>query len=268
MIRQLMIEGDCLFLPMRTFVMGDIHGNHRALVQCLEKSEFDKKKDRLIQLGDVVDGGPDSFACVEELLSIKHLIAIRGNHDDWFREFIETGYHSCEWDFGGKATAISYLKQSGRQHLIRKSGRGYKNALDQKDIPVTHQDFFKSQLPYYIDDDNNCYVHAGFDRHNTFHNQRKELYFWDRELWSDALIHLAEELFNRNPGLFYMKTTFNNIFIGHTSTLHWKTDHPMKAGNIYNLDTGAGRGGKLTIMNVETKKWFQSEVAQAVEAIE
>lgn len=250
---------------MRTFVMGDIHGNYDALLQCLEKSEFNKNADRLIQLGDVVDGGHNSFKCVEELLTIKNLIAIRGNHDDWFREFIETSYHPCQWNMGGKATALSYLKEKGKEKLIRKSHHGYKTGLDPKDIPESHRRFFSSQVPWYIDKDNNCFVHAGFDRHNCFEGQRTELYFLDRELWSDALIHLAEELYNQAKEPFYIKTTFNSIFLGHTSTLHWNMDRPTKAGNIYNLDTGAGKRGKLTIMNVQTKQWFQSEIFQTIE---
>jgi serine/threonine protein phosphatase 1 len=33
----------------------------------------------------------------------------------------------------------------------------------------------------------------------------------------------------------------------------------MMAANIYNLDTGAGQGGKLTIMDLTTKKFYQSD---------
>lgn len=250
---------------MRTFVMGDIHGNYDALVQCLKNSGFDKTKDRLIQLGDVVDGGPDSFKCVEELLSLKHLVAIRGNHDDWFREFIEIGYHTCEWGFGGKSTLQSYLQAAGKDPLIRKSNRGYKTSLNPSDIPASHRRFFINQVPWYIDEGNNCYVHAGFDRYNTFENQRTEIYYWDRELWNDALTHLAKELYRETDEPFYIKTEFNFIFLGHTSTLNWRKDRPMKAGNIYNLDTGAGfNNGKLTIMNVKTKEWFQSDAMENV----
>ena len=94
---------------MRRFVMGDIHGGHKALVQCLERSGFDRDKDQLIQLGDITDGFQDVYECVEELLKIKNLVAIRGNHDEWFREFIESGYHPAGWGFGAIATARSYL---------------------------------------------------------------------------------------------------------------------------------------------------------------
>jgi len=41
---------------MKTFTIGDIHGGHKALLQCLERSGTDKKNDRLLCLGDVVDG--------------------------------------------------------------------------------------------------------------------------------------------------------------------------------------------------------------------
>jgi serine/threonine protein phosphatase 1 len=36
--------------------MGDIHGNYKALMQCLERSNFNYEEDTLIQLGDVCDG--------------------------------------------------------------------------------------------------------------------------------------------------------------------------------------------------------------------
>src|SRR5262249_15920861 len=103
------------------------------------------------------------------------------------------------------------------------------------------------------------FVHGGFDRLNSFEGQRPERYFWDRELWSDALLHLAEYLYRPKPTPFYIKPEFENIFIGHTNTLNWKTDRPMKAFNIYNLDTGSGGSGRLTLMNVQPKEWFQSD---------
>jgi len=34
----------------------------------------------------------------------------------------------------------------------------------------------------------------------------------------------------------------------------------MKAANIYNLDTGAGHTGRLSIMDVDTKEFWQSDV--------
>jgi serine/threonine protein phosphatase 1 len=93
----------------RTLAIGDIHGAYLALVQCLERSHFDCENDVLIQLGDVVDGYPQSYECIEELLKIKYLIAIKGNHDDWFAEFINTDFHPYFWNYGGKGTLTPKL---------------------------------------------------------------------------------------------------------------------------------------------------------------
>ena len=43
---------------MKTYAIGDIHGAYKALVQCFQRSKFDYSKDRLIVMGDVVDGYP------------------------------------------------------------------------------------------------------------------------------------------------------------------------------------------------------------------
>jgi len=52
---------------------------------------------------------------------------------------------------------------------------------------------------------------------------------------------------------------FSEIFIGHTSVTNMGTDKPMNSGGVYNIDTGAGWSGKLTIMNVDTKEYWQSD---------
>ena len=66
----------------RSFVIGDIHGAYPALRQCLELCKFDYNSDLLICLGDVCDGWPQVKESVEELLKIRNLIYIMGNHDD------------------------------------------------------------------------------------------------------------------------------------------------------------------------------------------
>src|SRR4051812_15465598 len=93
----------------RKFVMGDIHGACRALRQCLERSTFDYNEDQLIFLGDVADGWPETKDCVEELLKIKNLVFIFGNHDFWTLEWMETGHADDIWlSQGGDATVKSY----------------------------------------------------------------------------------------------------------------------------------------------------------------
>ncbi|WKK59905.1 metallophosphoesterase [Sphingobacterium sp. BN32] len=171
----------------RISVMGDIHGAYRALIQCLEGSMFNYENDTLIQLVDVVDRNNDVFECVEELLKIKNLIAIRGNHDAWFHQFLETDYHPLSLNYGGLTTLESYLKHCQPNSKIIKSANGYKTSLNAQHIPESHKAFFKRQTLYHVDDENRCFVHAGFDLLNPFYVQNEENYYFDRSLWMDAL---------------------------------------------------------------------------------
>ncbi len=202
---------------MRTFVMGDIHGQHQSLLQCLERSNFNREDDHLIQLGDVIDRGADSYECIEELLGIKNLVAIRGNHDEWFRQFLHTGWHPAGWEFGGVDTARSYCRLTGKDRLIRKGSSGWKIPLDPSEVPLPHRQFFDRQVDYFIDGQNNSFVHAGFDRFRPFLQQASpSVYYWERSLWTEALAWLGANLLNPENGQFEIHTSFNDIFLGHT----------------------------------------------------
>jgi len=239
--------------------MGDIHGTYKALIQCLQRSGFNYKEDCLVQLGDIADGFDQVYECVEELLKIKHLVAIRGNHDEWFNEFIQTGIHPQKWAQGAVATARSYLTPIGKRALIIPKESGFKTALNPDDVPETHRIFFREQRLYYVDEYNNCFVHAGFNRNEVFEGQEERIYYWDRKLWQEALSFEATKVSGDKAGVFNMVTPFNQVFIGHTNTMNWKTDQPMHAANIRNIDTDAGHKGRLTIMNVRTMQYWQSD---------
>lgn len=117
-----------------------------------------------------------------------------------------------------------------------------------------HQKFFKKQLKYYLDANNRLFVHGGFNRHYQINHQQIDyIYWWDRDLWLQALSANSAQL----PLRF--KDEFTEIYIGHTSTTNWGTDKPMNVGIIWNLDTGGGFDGKLTIMDIDTKEYWQSD---------
>lgn len=249
---------------MKTFVMGDIHGAHKALVQVLERSGFDKDKDTLIQLGDVVDGWDEVYECVDELLTIKNLVSIKGNHDDWFCDFLYRGLHPVHWLQGGEGTLKSYCRNTGSTFHGTDSG-GYRTTLNNTVIPTNHIEFFKNQLLFHIDHENRFFVHGGFDR-NQFVDYLVMFdpsdFYWNRNLWNQAR--------SCAPGV-KLKTSndFKEIFVGHTPTINDSLNErgmrdfkPMNSGGVYNMDQGAGFSGKLTIMNVETKEYFQSDNVQ------
>jgi len=245
---------------MRKFVMGDLHGAYKALKQCLERSSFDKAQDVLIQLGDVADGFDEVYECVEELMTLKNLVAIKGNHDEWFNQFCQTGYHEQHWSQGGRGTVNSYLKVAGKKpNFIASKFFGFNVNIDPLDVPAHHREFFRQQVLYYIDEENNCYVHAGFNRHQSFYSQREETFYWDRSLFIDAIEY--ENIKKKMPDIrFDVVSPFNKIYIGHTSTIVWKIDTPIVAANVINMDTGAGWGGRLSIMEVNTENVWQSDL--------
>lgn len=247
----------------RTLVIGDIHGNYKGFKQALERCNFNNDIDTLISLGDVVDGHSESFEVVEELLKIKNLIAVKGNHDDWFNKWIETGVNPSDWQQGQKATGLSYLSHSRPNQAWMGANNDltrFEPAIRTNDIPDQHINFFANQLPYYEDNERSMlFVHGGFNRHYPL-NEQGDVLWWDRDLWSQALSYegmIRGPLDIKPP--FKMVDEFKEIFIGHTSTQFWGKDIPMNAANIWNLDTGGGFKGKISIMDIDTKEYWQSD---------
>jgi len=245
---------------MKKFVVGDIHGAYKALVQVLERSGFDYENDLLVTIGDIVDGWEDSFMVVEELLKIKNRIDIVGNHDDCFYDFIEVGIHTDGWGQGGLSTALSYAKAKGIElKVVKKYPTSLRHSvkylinLNPDDVPDTHKNFFRKQIRYYKDDNNNVFVHGGFRRNFPIGDRAREYMMWDRSLWNQALSSKNSQ----NPLKFH--DDINKVFVGHTTTMCWNQDTPMNGSNVWNVDTGAGGGGKLTLMNVDTEEFWQSD---------
>ena len=54
-------------------------------------------------------------------------------------------------------------------------------------------------------------------------------------------------------------TLYKEIYIGHTPTLNYGSVQPMCRHHIWNLDTGAGFIGRVTLMDIETKEYWQSD---------
>ena len=218
---------------MRTFAIGDIHGNYRGLLQVLERSGFDKESDRLYVLGDVCDGWSQVPECVEELLTIKNLIILLGNHDKWAMDWLQFGIDKPQWLMqGGMATYDAY---NINVHLKDKHMNEY----------------FNKAHDYYIDENNYAYVHGGWceNRRGLGFNNRID-YLWDRSMW--YALGTYHHMGLQSP----ITKMYDKVFIGHTCTGIKK---PEKRCNCWNLDSGAGWDGKLTIMDVNTEEYWQSD---------
>ena len=215
-------------------VVGDIHGAHKALVQCLERSKFDSKKDLLISLGDICDGWPEVDKVIDELLLIKHFKVVLGNHDEWALRWMKDGWKGFEWvSQGGTATLESY------HH-------------DRKNVPKTHLALLGAAVPF-LELDNKLFVHGGFDPGLDMAQQDLQLLMWDRDLFADAVTTSKKD-----PKHRYGK--WEDIFIGHTPSQIYKTLEPIHACNVWGLDTGGGWSGKLTLMDIDNHEYWQSDL--------
>ncbi len=227
---------------MVIYTIGDIHNNYDEIVEVLTASNFDYDNDKLICLGDIVDGGTQTFEVVEELLKIKNLIFIRGNHDNFFMKHLSTGWDEEIWiQQGGANTLRSYGAK-----VIEGEGWDDRSKLNLTDflVPVTHQDLFNKSVLYHIEN-NMLFVHGGWDFTKVAEHQKPYTLMWDRTIIDRF----------KNGKL----TTFNKIFIGHTTTQQYNTLKPIKYGKLIMMDTGAGWNGKLTIMNIDTEEYWQSK---------
>ncbi len=227
----------------RTLVIGDIHGAYKALEQALLRAKV-RDEDTLIFLGDYVDGWSESAKVIDLLISLKQqqdCVFMLGNHDAWTREWLNARDASPVWlKYGGQSTVDSY------------------SGFVQEDMD-RHIDFYNTLQNFYIDAKNNLYIHAGF---SSMHGPTSETYSsnynWDRTLWEMAL---AMDVRIKKDSELYPKRLklFKEIFIGHTPTINYDVDVPMNAVNVWNIDTGAAFTGKVSVMDIDTKEYWQSD---------
>jgi serine/threonine protein phosphatase 1 len=228
---------------MRTLVIGDIHGGLRALHQIMERAKV-TPKDTLIFLGDYVDGWSQSPQVIDfliELNTTNNCVFIRGNHDELVLHWLKDNKDNPLWyKHGGEATVMAYEKVDDSTKQL-------------------HIDFLSSLNDYYLDEKNRLFVHAGFTNMNgVAYEFFPKLFYWDRTLWETAL-SLDRSI--KPNDLLYPKrlTLYDEIYIGHTPVTRIGKTIPTQMACIWNVDTGAAFKGPLTILDIDTKEFWQSE---------
>lgn len=102
---------------MRIAVLGDIHGNLAALEAALGEVRR-IQPDKIVIIGDIVDGAPDSLACWERVQELECPV-LRGNHERYVFDF-GTPRASPEWSaphFAPVRWAVQQLGDAVRREL-------------------------------------------------------------------------------------------------------------------------------------------------------
>ena len=255
----------------RTLCVGDLHGALRALEQVLDRAKVNPNVDKLIFLGDYVDGYSQSAEVIEFLIdldtkSINKPIFIRGNHDIWCQDWLHTGHKPYIWTYnGGQTTLDSYLRTG-------------------LNLEQSHRNFFKNLVNWYIDDENRLFIHAGWAFKEGNFPEAALLPMNAQSITPSMECHWDRSIINHcmaNKQKPKALEQFKEVYVGHTTTRYWKCkahypeakdpnqktnngpiDVPINRFNLWDLDTGCGWSGKLTIMDVNSKEYWQSDYSK------
>jgi serine/threonine protein phosphatase 1 len=261
---------------MKRFAVGDVHGNYKGLQQALARANFDPDNDLLISVGDLADGYSEVPEVIDYVMGFKNFVWCLGNHDEWTQKWFagkmpmqnvgRDGRYSPTggWDEGGihpdadiwlsqggRATYVAYMQR--RPELLSKHREFWIKKPKLYHVEMADQDSKPFDGPY----TKYCFVHAGWERDKLIANEARRVpYFlyWDREFWRKAMSCGDHQKLNTADN-------FEKVFIGHTSTNFWDSMEPMKSGGVWNIDTGGGWTGKVTVIDIDSEEYYQSDLA-------
>ena len=187
---------------MATIAIGDIHGNIAALEDVLAQVASGLTADDVVVfLGDYVDRGPASKACIDRILDFRSrsdakVVTLLGNHEDWLlRTLRDPTRHS--WLLGTEAfdTIASYspaaaiklrraAEEAGAELLTARTALPYHAFFSC--VPATHLAFFEGLVPYHRTAEA-IYVHGGLDpRTRTLEEQPLSAFIWGTDDFLEA----------------------------------------------------------------------------------
>ncbi|OWP88145.1 serine/threonine protein phosphatase [Flavobacterium covae] len=228
---------------MAIYVIGDIHGAYRGLLQVIGLTPLESG-DTIIFLGDYVDGWSESPQVLDFLIELNkqyNCVYIKGNHDELLLDWLKYQKENLLWyNSGGKSTIEAYQNVSA-------------------EIRDKHIHFLSNLKDYYLDNKKRLFVHAGFTSlKGVEYEYYPRLLYWDRTLWEMALC--LDSNINFESTYFPKRLRiYKEIFIGHTPLTDIGVTTPLKKANVWNLDTGAAFNGRITILNIENKEFWQSD---------
>ena len=210
----------------RLIAIGDIHGCNvalRALIEAIDPGP----DDTIVVLGDVIDWGPDSRDCVQQLIDLSsrcQFILVRGNHEEMLYAALESQSELRYWlNFGGEETLKSYPYQGGDEFIDRE-----------------HVRFLKSQARDFYETEDFIFVHASYDPNKPMPEQSNTTLQWE---------HIDPE---RMRPHFSSKT----VIAGHTPQTSGKI---LDLGFLKVIDTDCSRGGWLTALEMRTSSFIQAD---------
>ena len=248
-------------MTARTFAIGDIHGDLVALDLILSRLPAFTAEDTIVFLGDYVDRGPDSKQVIQRIRDLAKngpakVVALRGNHEDAWLKVIDEGWPEFLTPRGNGCIECM------RSFVDAPTPKFGESIAEAEYRMLKRGEFFPAdvvawmrELRFYYEDEHAIYVHAGirrtdgaFPHPSQVHPQQALLWLRDRD--------------------FFVNYRGKLVVFGHTSTgtlpqelSAYTPDDPkdMWAGpGCVGLDTGAGKGGFLTALELPARVVYES----------
>jgi len=204
----------------RDFLVGDLHGMYEDFRRALDARGFDPARDRVISVGDLVDRGPDSPACLK-LLEEPWFHAVRGNHEQLMLDALDGREDPALWalnggDWAGRADLEGALAGS----LARARALPWAITLETADgggVGIVHAEYPRAdwaEIEAACESETDCRA----------------------MLWGRGVIRGGVPVRTANAAL---------TVHGHTPV-----ERPVRLGNALFIDTGAVYGGRLTLLTL------------------
>ncbi|MGV3465407.1 MAG: metallophosphoesterase family protein [Heyndrickxia sp.] len=202
-------------IKKRILVISDIHGCLNEFQELLKLANFDPVKDQLILLGDYVDRGNYSKEVVEfvkELVMTNGVIALKGNHDQMFCDWLKEPIETLERYFrnGGLATIQSFLAIDHKEEIEENTYRKWAEDIKEENKELID---FLEELPYFYESDSFIFVHAGINpNHEDWKNTSDHDFIWIRDPFlhvdhpfDQTIIHghTPTYILQNDPNIFY-----------------------------------------------------------------
>ncbi|MCA9680388.1 MAG: serine/threonine protein phosphatase [Kofleriaceae bacterium] len=246
----------------RTFVIGDIHGERAMLERVLDRLPFVAPDDTLVLLGDYVDRGPDARGVVDRLRRLPEetagkVVLLRGNHEDAYLRSLTPGADGKrELEVGFFLARSNGVAETFRSFTDRVVVPGAELTMDEaKDLfelegwlPVAVQAWM-ARLALWYEDDHAIYVHAGLDGEGA--------------AWKHPRDGAERPLLWMREQDFFTEYAGKPVVFGHTPVTELPPHDPARAGvwrrgPLWGLDTGAGRGGWLSAVELPAGTIYDS----------
>lgn len=251
-------------MTKRTFAIGDVHGDLGALEKLWEKLPELHAGDTVVFIGDYVDRGPDSRGVVERVRRIQgagpaKVVCLRGNHEDQW--VVSARQENPAFLFPpGNGTGQMYRSFTGGPPLAYGERLGpveYGKMLDVKSwLPADVIEWFDA-LPLWYEDEHAIYVHAGLA-------DAGEGWAHPRDGGSTSLLWQRDKDFFRNydgKRVVFGHTPVELLPLDHLGFLASLLDDPYdvwKRGHLVGVDTGCGKGGFLSAIELPRGKVYES----------